>query len=34
MSDFNIQYVAKLARIALTPAEEQRLGTQLSLIHI
>lgn len=32
MSDFNIQYVAKLARIALTPAEEQRLGTQLGNI--
>ncbi len=32
MSDFNIQYVARLARIALTPEEEQRLGDQLGNI--
>ena len=30
MSDFNIQYVANLARVALTPDEEQRLGQQLT----
>ena len=29
MSDFNIHYVARLARIALTPEEERTLGTQL-----
>ncbi|KAB2661208.1 MAG: Asp-tRNA(Asn)/Glu-tRNA(Gln) amidotransferase subunit GatC [Verrucomicrobia bacterium] len=29
MSDFNIHYVAKLARIALTPEEERTLGIQL-----
>ena len=29
MSDFNIHYVARLARIALTPEEESKLGTQL-----
>jgi aspartyl-tRNA(Asn)/glutamyl-tRNA(Gln) amidotransferase subunit C len=29
MSDFNIHYVARLARIALTPEEEKTLGTQL-----
>lgn len=29
MSDFNIQYVARLARIELTPEEEQVLGAQL-----
>jgi aspartyl-tRNA(Asn)/glutamyl-tRNA(Gln) amidotransferase subunit C len=28
-SDFNIQYVARLARIALTPEEEKTLGGQL-----
>jgi aspartyl-tRNA(Asn)/glutamyl-tRNA(Gln) amidotransferase subunit C len=28
-SDFNIKYVAQLARIALTPEEETRLGAQL-----
>lgn len=32
MSDFNIHYVAKLARIALSPDEEQRLGAQLGHI--
>lgn len=32
MSDFNIHYVAQLARIELTPAEEARLGTQLGNI--
>lgn len=32
MSDFNIQYVARLARIALTPEEETRLGAQLGNI--
>lgn len=29
MSDFNIHYVARLARIALTPDEERTLGNQL-----
>lgn len=29
MSDFNLQYVARLARISLTPEEELTLGTQL-----
>ncbi len=32
MSDFNINYVAKLARITLSPDEEQRLGAQLGHI--
>ena len=32
MSDFNIQYVANLARVALTPDEEQRFGQQLTNI--
>jgi aspartyl-tRNA(Asn)/glutamyl-tRNA(Gln) amidotransferase subunit C len=32
MSDFNIQYVANLARIELSPEEEQRLGGQLQNI--
>jgi aspartyl-tRNA(Asn)/glutamyl-tRNA(Gln) amidotransferase subunit C len=32
MSDFNIQYVANLARVALTPDEEQRLSGQLNNI--
>ena len=32
MSEFNIQYVANLARVALTPEEEQRLGGQLQNI--
>jgi aspartyl-tRNA(Asn)/glutamyl-tRNA(Gln) amidotransferase subunit C len=32
MSDFNIQYVANLARVALTPDEDQRLGQQLTNI--
>ncbi|HMC28380.1 MAG TPA: Asp-tRNA(Asn)/Glu-tRNA(Gln) amidotransferase subunit GatC [Verrucomicrobiae bacterium] len=31
-ADFDIQYVAHLARIQLTPAEEQKLGAQLSHI--
>lgn len=31
-SDFDIKYVAHLARIALTPAEEEKLGQQLSHI--
>ncbi len=30
MSDFNIHYVARLARIELTPEEQQILGAQLS----
>lgn len=28
-TDFNVKYVANLARLALTPAEEEKLGTQL-----
>ena len=32
MSDFNIHYVAKLARIELSPAEEEKLGAQLGHI--
>lgn len=28
-ADFNVKYVANLARIALTPEEEQKLGAQL-----
>ena len=28
-SEFDIKYVANLARIALTPEEEARLGSQL-----
>ena len=32
MSDFNIQYVANLARVALTHDEEQRFGQQLTNI--
>ncbi len=31
-SEFDIKYVAHLARIALTPEEEQKLGTQLGHI--
>ena len=31
-SDFNIKYVAHLARIALTPEEEKKLSAQLSSI--
>ena len=31
-SDFNVKYVAHLTRIQLSPAEEQKLGTQLSHI--
>jgi len=29
-SNFDVQYVARLARIALTPAEEEKFGAQLS----
>ena len=32
MSDFNIDYVAKLARIELSPEEKARLGPQLEAI--
>ena len=32
MSDFNIQYVARLARIDLSAEEQQRLGDQLGNI--
>ncbi|MEP6662283.1 MAG: Asp-tRNA(Asn)/Glu-tRNA(Gln) amidotransferase subunit GatC [Verrucomicrobiota bacterium] len=32
MSDFNVKYVANLARIALSPEEEEKLGAQLSQI--
>lgn len=32
MSDFNIQYVARLARIELSPEEQQTLGAQLGNI--
>jgi aspartyl-tRNA(Asn)/glutamyl-tRNA(Gln) amidotransferase subunit C len=32
MSDFNIHYVARLARISLTPEEEACLGSQLGNI--
>lgn len=32
MSDFNIQYVARLARIELSPEEQQRLDHQLGNI--
>ena len=32
MSDFNIDYVARLARIELSPAEKSRLGPQLEAI--
>jgi len=31
-ADFHVQYVARLARIELTPAEEQKLGVQLNHI--
>ncbi len=31
-ADFHIQYVARLARIELTPAEEQKLAVQLNHI--
>ena len=30
--DFNVNYVAHLARLALTPAEEHELGAQLSQV--
>jgi aspartyl-tRNA(Asn)/glutamyl-tRNA(Gln) amidotransferase subunit C len=29
-SDFDIQYVARLARLSLTPAEEEQFGAQLA----
>jgi len=29
-ANFDVQYVARLARIALTPAEEEKFGAQLS----
>ena len=32
MSEFNLQYVARLARVSLTPEEETRLGAQLGNI--
>ncbi len=31
-SDFDVKYVAHLARLKLSPAEEQKLGTQLENI--
>jgi aspartyl-tRNA(Asn)/glutamyl-tRNA(Gln) amidotransferase subunit C len=30
--NFDVQYVARLARLALTPAEEEKFGSQLSHI--
>ena len=30
MSDFDVKYVANLARISLSPAEEEKLGAQLN----
>jgi aspartyl-tRNA(Asn)/glutamyl-tRNA(Gln) amidotransferase subunit C len=30
--DFDVQYVARLARIALTPAEEEKFAAQLSQV--
>lgn len=32
MSDFDIRYVSRLARVSLTPVEEAKLGNQLGLI--
>ena len=32
MSDFDVKYVANLARVALTAAEEEKLGAQLNNI--
>jgi aspartyl-tRNA(Asn)/glutamyl-tRNA(Gln) amidotransferase subunit C len=32
MSEFDVKYAAQLARLHLTPAEEQKLGTQLGNI--
>jgi len=32
MSDFDVKYVANLARISLSPAEEEKLGAQLNNI--
>ena len=31
-ADFNVKYVAHLARLELTPAEEEKIGTQLQNI--
>ena len=31
-TDFNVKYVAHLARLSLSPDEEQKLGTQLNNI--
>ena len=31
--DFDIKYVAHLARVALAPEEEKKLGAQLGHIH-
>ena len=31
-ADFDVRYVARLARIELTPAEEQKIGAQLNHI--
>ena len=30
MSDFDVKYVANLARISLSPAEEEKIGAQLN----
>ena len=32
MSDFNVKYVAHLARLSLTPEEEQKFGAQLGQV--
>lgn len=32
MSDFDVKYVAHLARLGLTPAEEQKFGEQLGQV--
>lgn len=32
MSDFDVKYVANLARLSLTPTEEEKLGAQLNNI--
>jgi aspartyl-tRNA(Asn)/glutamyl-tRNA(Gln) amidotransferase subunit C len=32
MSDFDIRYVSRLARVSLTPVEEEKLCNQLGLI--
>ncbi len=31
-TDFDVKYVANLARVALTPAEEEKLGSQINSI--